>query len=472
MATNFINLADIDRSVQQAQIGDMQMENARLARQDREREMQRQSMSDQQKMRLRDIYSQSGGDLNKARQELYNQGFYEEGTALDKTLGEQSKQRADIDKSQLETTSKRIGLIGNGMKFILDNPTKDNALMTFNQLRSVGVLTPEQYDEYTAKLPDDPEMIRRGAEVLFRGALDAKDQLAKYETRDAGGSVQTQQIDPVTGQIRTVGTINKTQTPDSIASNERMIREGALNRGVQIRGQNLTDARSREANQNGKAPNGYRWSADGQSLEVIPGGPGEKSSSATEGERKAATLLSRLQFSENQLKNALIEKDAFGNIKLDKNGNPVKSSAEKPTEFAQALRGIGLDTAANYATPEKRQQVEAAQLDILDAALTLGTGAAYTKEQLEGYRKSYFPQLGDDNATIVDKQQRLTNVIEAAKIAAGRAAPTQQQEIQTGTPMLDRRNAGMNIPTIGTVKGGYVFKGGNPANPNSWKKAK
>lgn len=129
----------------------------------------------------------------------------------------------------------------------------------------------------------------------------------------------------------------------------------------------------------------------------------------SEGERKAATLLSRLQFSENQLKNAIQE----------------SPQSAKPNLMAQGLKTIGLDALGNAATPEKRQQVEAAQLDILDAALTLGTGAAYTKEQLEGYRKSYFPQIGDDPKTIQDKQARLSNVIEAAKIASGRAAPTQ-----------------------------------------------
>jgi hypothetical protein len=257
MAVNYINLADIDRSVQQSRIGDAQLENIKLARQDREREMQRQAGADQQQMRLRDIYSQGGGDLNKTRQELYNQGFYEQGAAVDKQLGEQSKVKSEAEKAQLENAGKRIGLIGNGMKFILDNPTKENAIMTFNQLRSVGVLTPEQYDEYTAQLPDDPAMIKRGAEVLFRGALDAKDQLSKYETRDAGGTVQTQQIDPVTGQIKTVGTINKTQTPDNIASNARMASEGAANRGVQIRGQNLTNQRAQEKNAIDASGGGY-----------------------------------------------------------------------------------------------------------------------------------------------------------------------------------------------------------------------
>jgi len=71
---------------------------------------------------------------------------------------------------------------------------------------------------------------------------------------------------------------------------------------------------------------------------------------------------------------------------------------------------------------------------MLDAALTLGTGAAYTKEQLEGYRTSYFPQLGDDEQTIKAKAQRLNNLVEAAYSKAGRAAPAQRLGAQSQAP--------------------------------------
>lgn len=181
---------------------------------------------------------------------------------------------------------------------------------------------------------------------------------------------------------------------------------------VTMRGQNMADARARENNaiaHAGRAPAGYRFAADGRSLEAIPGGPADKQSAATTDERKAATLLQRLDFSQKQLLAALAT-------------NP---SAAKPEVLPSVLRAQGgawADTAANTWTGTQRQQVEGAQLDILDAALTLGTGAAYTREQLEGYRKSYFPQIGDDAATVKDKQARLNNIVQAAKIAAGRAA--------------------------------------------------
>lgn len=175
------------------------------------------------------------------------------------------------------------------------------------------------------------------------------------------------------------------------------------------------DARAAQAFENaqrGSSPTGFRFRADG-SLEPIPGGPKPAGAAATEGERTAATLLSRLEFSENQLRNAVAE-------------NPDAASPGIGASIAGAFPFIG-EQARNLANSSERQRVEAAQMDILDAALTLGTGAAYTREQLEGYRKSYFPQIGDTQATIDDKAARLQNIINSAKIKAGRAGPQGQQ---------------------------------------------
>jgi hypothetical protein len=143
--------------------------------------------------------------------------------------------------------------------------------------------------------------------------------------------------------------------------------------------------------------------------DYTPGPTDRDAKPPTEGERKAATLLSRLEFSENQLREA---------VKADKSA----ASPSVAASVASAIPFVG-EQARNFANSSERQRVEAAQLDILDAALTLGTGAAYTREQLEGYRKSYFPQIGDSQATIDDKAARLQNVIDSARIAAGRAAP-------------------------------------------------
>lgn len=148
--------------------------------------------------------------------------------------------------------------------------------------------------------------------------------------------------------------------------------------------------------------------------------PSAGANNISEGERKAATLLARLRGSQAQLQAALEE----------------SPSAAKPGMAAEAVRAvpwIGGDTPANMITGETRQRIEAAQLDMLDAALTLGTGAAYTKEQLRGYAKSFFPQIGDGPKTVEDKKERLANVIRSAEIAAGRAEPQVQKPVMRPT---------------------------------------
>ncbi len=126
-------------------------------------------------------------------------------------------------------------------------------------------------------------------------------------------------------------------------------------------------------------------------------------------ERKAAVLANRMNFGVQQM-NQAIGKD------------PTSAMPNTVAETARFFTRS--EFLPNMLNTEQRQIVEGAQLDVLDAALTLGTGAAYTREQLEGYRKSYFPQLNDTPATVKSKQARLQNLLESAQIASGRAAST------------------------------------------------
>lgn len=115
-----------------------------------------------------------------------------------------------------------------------------------------------------------------------------------------------------------------------------------------------------------------------------------------------------------------------------------------PTMGVEMVRGIAGDTAANYFTDAERQTVRAAQLDILDAALTLGTGAAYNKEQLESYATSYLPQLGDDPATITSKRSALRNLLLEGAKKAGNSAP----DVTAAIAALD------SLPDIATQEQG------------------
>lgn len=123
-------------------------------------------------------------------------------------------------------------------------------------------------------------------------------------------------------------------------------------------------------------------------------------------ERKGATLAVRLE-------------GALQGLSKISQLDPGALTPSLPEKAVGSVSEMG----ANALRSPLRQQAAAAQLDALDAALTLSTGAAYTKEQLEGLRNSYFPQVGDDPATVAAKQQRFEALVNSAYIAAGRAAP-------------------------------------------------
>jgi hypothetical protein len=152
----------------------------------------------------------------------------------------------------------------------------------------------------------------------------------------------------------------------------------------------------------------------------------------SEGERKAATLASRLNFSVGQMNQAI--------------GSDPK--AAMPNTAAEIARFVSrTEFLPNKLNTEQRQIVEAAQEDILDAALTLGTGAAYSREQLAGYKKSYFPQLGDGPDQVKSKQARLNNLLKSAEVASGRAAG----QITTPIPELPKEKDS-GLPAGVTVK--------------------
>jgi hypothetical protein len=135
----------------------------------------------------------------------------------------------------------------------------------------------------------------------------------------------------------------------------------------------------------------------------------------SEGERKSAVLTTILDRNIAQLQ-AAVGKDP---------------TAIKPNVAASVVKGItGSDYLSKELTPDQRQIVEAAQLDILDAALTLRTGAAYTREQLLAYRESYFPQIGDKPEQVKAKQQRLATLLDSAYVASGRAAPDRAKSVE------------------------------------------
>ena len=141
-------------------------------------------------------------------------------------------------------------------------------------------------------------------------------------------------------------------------------------------------------------------------------GPGGK---ATESQQKTLTLLTRIAGGAKDIQNTLA----------------VDPEAQKAGIFETLSRdvlGEGFIT-RSIAGPERRIVTDA-QANMLDAILTMGTGAAYTEEQKIANRVSYFPQYGDTPEEIAIKNQRLNQAIESARIAAGPLAEKFNESIK------------------------------------------
>ena len=139
-------------------------------------------------------------------------------------------------------------------------------------------------------------------------------------------------------------------------------------------------------------------------------------SGATEGERKDAYNLGRIVNSVGQIQTAL----------------KAEPAAVRPgfAETAAGMLPFGIGEDVKYrAQSPQRQVIETAQIELIDAALTLATGAAYTKEQLEGQVRALIPRFGESDESVNAKNDRLRQIMQSAKVRAGRA----------WTPELDQK---------------------------------
>jgi hypothetical protein len=127
----------------------------------------------------------------------------------------------------------------------------------------------------------------------------------------------------------------------------------------------------------------------------------------------------------------------------------IDPSAVKPNVPASVVEAItGPNLLSRNMKPAQRQIVEDSQLDVLDAALTLRTGAAYTPIQLNAMRETYFPVLGDKPSVITAKKQRLESLLEGAYIAAGRAVPPRVSAPLPPAPATPTAREQLNIPKV------------------------
>ena len=160
----------------------------------------------------------------------------------------------------------------------------------------------------------------------------------------------------------------------------------------------------------------------------------EKPQTASEGERKDAYNLGRVVTAANQIQSA----------------TKTEPQSVRPGFGEAAIGmlpfGIGEDIKYRAQSPQ-RQIIDSAQTDLIDAALTLATGAAYTKEQLAGQVRSLIPRYGESDESIAAKDARLRELMSNAKVRAGRAwTPELDAQLAKLFPALQQKEEVIKLP--------------------------
>lgn len=160
-----------------------------------------------------------------------------------KAQADQAKSAAETRAKDIETAHKKVDLAGQAFGYVRQFPTPENAKSAIQWLGQQGVYTPDQVAEYSAKIDAAPDKVKDMADAAFTAALGVKNQLSKIDTRDTGGQVQTIATNPLTQKTTTISTIDKTQSPDNIATNRRIAAEGKANRENAIKVQEMIGER-------------------------------------------------------------------------------------------------------------------------------------------------------------------------------------------------------------------------------------
>jgi len=213
------------------------------------------------------------------------------------------------------------------------------------------------------------------------------------------------------------------------------VRHNKSTEGIQIRGQNLVDARAKDGNTlkaaeiqaGGKPPPGYRWNPDG-SLTAIPGGPGDK-------------------LPESQ------QKQVVG----------VQNLSNAIQEYRQALKSFGMLDALN---PDQRAMMGTKYNNMM-----LQAKEAYNLGVLNGPDFDILQSVVTDprslKGVITSNKALDTQASELDRIMSGVAQTSSQLKPRGGATQPSNQG-----PKAGDVDGGYRFKGGDPSNPSNWEKVK
>lgn len=124
--------------------------------------------------------------------------------------------------------------------------------------------------------------------------------------------------------------------------------------------------------------------------------------------------------------------------------------------------------------PGSLQQQNQAERNFLNAVLRRESGAAISPKEIAEGAKQYFPRGGDSPEVAEQKRQNRALALAGMRAEAGQAfekiPPVDTPPRAAKSNSLIPEAIAAKPPAKGAEMDGYLFLGGDPANPKSWRK--
>lgn len=345
-----------------------------------------------------------------------------EGQALRKSRLDAEKLSADTGKTNYETQKAQRE---EAIQHIGAFQTPQEAIAS---LQAAKDIPPQMKEALLRSIPQDPALFPQWQLRVVLSLAKPNEQAAGMapKMQNAGGSIVN--TNPLAGNVQPVPV---TQSPDNAATNTRAAAEGAANRSVQMRGQNMTDARARETTAASLTKPFEVTGPDGLPLLVQQDkqgnirpvqGFGPKSGASkplNDTQAKALLFGTRMQEANKVLEG------------LEGKYSPAAVNAKVSAEGTPLVGGVAGMIGNTFLSGEG-QQAEQAQRDFINAVLRRESGAVISDSEFSNAAKQYFPQPSDKPGTLAQKKRNRELAIKGllAEVPEGRRnsiTPGQQE---------------------------------------------
>lgn len=321
----------------------------------------------------------------------------------------------DREATQAKTVNERVTAAGGVNKLISTAALTDDP-NTFMEMidtaYDAGLIAPEKYNSLVDSVSGDGEEAVATLRRLARGNPDIIDKLlpdVKYT--DLGDGVAINSFDPQTGEVKTLGTMEKGINPETIykenAATDRNTysQDSATNRTTYTVDQQAENARQSRELQAYLAEQKAQLSSNEFTQKVMPDGRvllfNKQGQWKPVLDTNGKPMISKPSLADKPLNESQGNSLMYG--KRMQTANKILENLESTNGTWDIKGGDVLARINPKGGSEDFKKYEQAKRNFINAILRKESGAAIGQDEFDSADKQYFPQIGDNEAVIKQK---------------------------------------------------------------------